>query len=210
MPRHSLARRAEADRLLELAVKYRNEKGAGRSLKRERTLFERAARAGSPEGASALGQLLLKHPRQAKDRRDGIRWLKVAARGGVWSAPHYLGRAAEDDGDWATACKWYERALERGDLSSALRLAKHYLERLDVRFHPRGVAVLRRAIPKSAIDPAWAYTQLARCYLQGDGVRRSRTQAIKYLQRATHFDPEARNLLRKLKLHPLAQTGRPR
>ena len=199
MPRRSSARRAEADRLLELAVKYRNAKGVRRSPRKERTLFEKAARAGSPVGASALGHILLKHPRSPKDRRDGIRWLRIAEKGGVFSAAHYLGRAAEDEGDWATAYKWYERALEQGDLSSGLRLAKHYLERLDVRFHPRGVAVLRRAIRKSAIDPAWAYTELAGCYLQGQGVRRSRKQAIKYLQRAAHFDPEARRLLQKLK-----------
>jgi TPR repeat protein len=199
MPRSSSGRRAEADRLLELAVQYRDAKGARRELRIERALFQRAAQAGSPEGASALGHLLLKHPRSAKDRRAGVQWLKVAAKGGVFSAPHYLGRAAEDDGDWATACRWYERALELGDLSSGLRLAKHYLERLDVRFHPRGVAVLRRAIRKSAIEPAWAYTQLAGCYLQGQGVRRSRARAIKYLQRAAPFDPEARRLLERLK-----------
>src|SRR5262249_32994603 len=105
----------------------------------------------------------------------------------------------EDEGDWATAHKWYERALEDGDLSSGIRLAKHYLERLDVHVHPIGVALLRRAIQKSAMDPAWAYSELAPCYLHGTGVRRSRTQAIKYLQRAAHFDPEARHLLRQLK-----------
>jgi len=189
----------EADRLLELAVQYRTTSGMRRNVEKERKLFEKAARAGSPEAASALGQILLKHPRSAKDRRDGVRWLEVAEKEGIFSASHYLGRAAEDDGDWATAHRWYEHALEQGDLSSGLRLAKHYLEHLDVRFHPRGVALLRRAIRKSAIDPAWAYTELAGCYLQGTGVRRSQKQAIQYLQRAAPFDPTARRLLQKLR-----------
>jgi TPR repeat protein len=207
MPRLSSARRAEADRVLELALQYRNAKGTRRDLGKERRLFEKAARAGSPEAMSALGHILLKHPRSAKERRDGVLWLKGAAKGGVFSAPHYLGRAAEDEGDWATAHQWYERALEQGDLSSGIRLAKHYLERLDVRFHPIGVSLLRRAIRKSAIDPAWAYTELAGCYLHGTGVQRSRTQAIKYLQRAAHFDPEARRLLQKLKRNPVPGAG---
>jgi uncharacterized protein len=209
MSRPASARRAEADRLLEVALQYRNARGARRELGKERVLFEKAARAGSPEGMSALGHILLKHPRSAKDRREGVWWLEAAAKAGVWSAPHFLGRAAEDDGDWVTAHKWYGRALEEGDLSSGIRLAKHYLERLDVRFHPLGVSLLRRAIKKSAIDPAWAYTELAGCYLQGTGVRRSRTQAIKYLERAAHFDPDARRLLQKLKRNPALGTGRP-
>jgi len=200
MPRSSSARRAEAERLLELAVQYRKAKGIRRTLKRERELFERAAKAGSPVGMSALGQILLKHPRSTKDRRDGIRWLLGAERGGVFSAPHYLGRAAEDEGDWATAHKWYERALEQGDVASGFRLAKHYLDRLDVRYHRLGVQLLRRAIQRSAVDnPSWAYTALALCYLQGQGVRRSRKQGLKYLQIAAPEDPEARDLLKRMK-----------
>ena len=151
---------------------------------------------------SALGHLQLKHGRTAKGRREGVRWLEAAARAGIWSASHFLGRAAEDDGDWATAHKWYERALEQGDLSSGIRLAKHYLDRLDVRSHPIGITLLRRAIRKSAIDPAWAYTELARCYLQGQGVPRSRKQAIQYLQRAAPGDPVARHLLQELERGP--------
>ena len=146
-----------------------------------------------------MGHILLKHPRYAKDRRDAVRWLKVAARGGVFSAPHYLGRAADDEGDWVTAHKWYARALEQGDVSSGLRLAKHYLERLDVRFHPLGVSLLRRAIRKSAIDPFWARTELGLCYLQGQGVPRSRKRGIEYLRLAASGDPVARDLLRQMK-----------
>jgi TPR repeat protein len=188
--------------LLEAAVQYRNAKGIRRTLEKERELFEKAAKAGSPEGMSALGHILLKHPRHAKDRRDGIRWLQGAARGGVFSAPHYLGRAAEGEGDWATAHKWYKRALEQGDVSSGFRLAKHYLDRLDVRYHRIGAALLRRAIRKSVIEnPTWAYTELAHCYFQGQGVRRSWKQGLKYLRRAArgaHGDPEARHLLKTL------------
>lgn len=208
MPRPSPARRAEAEQLLQLAIKYRDGKGVRRDLGKARKLFKKAARAGSPEAMSALGHIELKHGRSARDRRAGVRWLEDAAKAGIFSAPHYLGRAAEDDGDWATAHKWYERALEQGDLSSGIRLAKHYLDRLDVRFHPKGVALLRRAIRKSAIDPAWAYTELAGCYLQGQGVRRSRKQGLKYLQKAAPRDPEAKRLLQKLKHNAASRTGR--
>lgn len=210
MPRVSSARRAEADRLLHLAIQHREGEGVSRNLDKARKLFEKAARAGSPEAMSALGHLQLRHGRTAKDKREGIRWLEAAARTGIWSAPHFLGRAAEDDGDWATAHKWYERALEQGDLSSGIRLAKHYLDRLDVRFHRTGVAILRRAIRKSAIDPAWAYTELARCYLEGQGVPRSRKKAIQYLQRAARGDLAARHLLQELKRSPASRGSRPR
>jgi len=78
-------------------------------------------------------------------------------------------------------------------------LAKHYLDHLNERFHPTGVTVLKRAIRRSAIDPSWGYTELARCYLQGKGVRRSRKLALKYLKQASEGDPQARALLRALK-----------
>jgi TPR repeat protein len=210
MSRASSARRAEADRLLRLAIQHRDGEGVRRDLGRARKLFEEAARAGSPEAMSALGHLHLRHGRSAKDKREGIRWLEAAARAGIWSAPHFLGRAAEDDGDWATAHKWYERALEQGDLSSGMRLAKHYLDRLDVRFHRTGVALLRRAIRKSAIDPAWAYTELARCYLEGQGVPRSRKKAIQHLQRAARGDLAARHLLQELKRSTASKNSRSR
>ena len=210
MSRSSSARRAEADRLLRLAIQYRNGEGVRRDLGKAGKLFGEAAQAGSPEAMSALGHLRLEHGRTAQERREGIRWLEAAARAGVWSAPHFLGRAFEDDGDWATAHKWYERALEQGDLSSGIRLAKHYLDRLDVRQHPIGIALLRRAIRKSAIDPAWAYTELALCYLHGQGVPRSRKRAMQYLQRAAPVDPVAKHLLQELKRSPASMAGRPR
>jgi TPR repeat protein len=172
---------------------------SGHKLRRAKVLFEKAARAGSAEAMSALGQLLLTHPRNKNDPRNGVRWLRAAAHAGVWSAPHFLGRAAEDDGDWLAARKWYEHALKQGDLSSGIRLAKHYLDRLDVRFHSVGVVVLRRAIRHSSFDPAWAYTELATCYLHGRGVQRSRERGLKYLRLAAAKDPQARYLLKSLK-----------
>jgi TPR repeat protein len=190
---------AGAEELLSCAIQYRDGRGVKRNLRRAKVLFERAARAGSGEAKSALGQLLLAHPRNKRDRRMGIRWLRAAAASGIWSAPHFLGRAAEDQGDWSAARKWYERALKLGDLSSGIRLAKHYLDRLDARFHPIGVAFLRKAIRRSSIEPAWAYTELATCYLEGRGVPRSRQLGLKYLQIAAQKDARAHALLKSLR-----------
>jgi|GEM_PF-5895857 len=196
--------------LLSLALQYRDGKGVPRSLRRAKVLFERAAAAGSGEAMSALGQMLLAYARNKTERRSGVRWLRGAARAGIFSAPHFLGRAAEDDGDWLSAGKWYKQALEQGDLSSGIRLAKHYLDRLHVRFHRIGVAFLRRAIRRSSMDPAWAYTELASCYLQGRGVQRSRKQGIKYLRLAARGDPQARHLLRSIRRTPWTQSPEPK
>lgn len=70
---------------------------------------------------------------------------------------------------------------------------------MDQRSHSIGVGVLKLAIRRSAMDPSWGCTELAKCYLYGRGVRSSRSKALKYLKLAAAGDPEARHLWDLLK-----------
>jgi TPR repeat protein len=163
--------------------------------------MEVAAKAGIPEAMSALGHMILARPRNPQETNLGLRWLRSAARAGVFSAPHNLGRAAENVGDWETAEKWYLRALDIGDFVSGNRLAWHYLDQLDTRHHRRGVQLLRRTIKKARAartDVTEATIQLAKCYLQGLGVRKSATMGRRLLAEAARTDSNARSMLRRL------------
>lgn len=187
------------DALHSLGVHFRDGRGVRRNLQLARRYFEAAAEQGDEHAMTSLGRLLLEVGRTAQDRKTALAWIGKAAKKGDWFAPHFLGRAAEEEGDWPTAEKWYRRALEAGDFPSGFRLAKHYIDGLRQRSHRIGIAVLKRTIKRSHIDPAWGYTELAKCYLHGIGVPRSRPQAVKYLKRAAAGDPEARDLLEHLR-----------
>jgi len=185
--------------LLNLGALFRDGRHVRRNLERARQYFEAAARKGSKEAMSCLGRTLLATSRSPFEWRRGLFWLRRAHKLGEVSSAHFLGRAAESTGNWREADKWYRRSLENGDLPSGLRLARHYLAHMNERFHPEGVAVLRRTLQCSDVDPAWAYTELAKCYLQGHGVARSTARASQYLERAAPGDPEARELLKQLR-----------
>lgn len=187
------------DALYILGVHFRDGRGVRRNMQLARRYLEAAARQGDEHAMTSLGRLLLEVGRTAQDRKAALAWIGKAAKKGDWMAPHFLGRAAEEEGDWHTAEKWYRRALEAGDFSSGFRLAKHYLDGLHQRSHRIGIAVLKRTIRRSHIDPTWGYTELGKCYLDGIGVPRSQKQAVKYLNRAAASDPEARHLLALLK-----------
>lgn len=187
------------DALHSLGVHFRDGRGVRRNLQLARRYFEAAAEQGDEHAMTSLGRLLLEVGRTAQDRKTALAWIGKAAKRGDWAAPHFLGRAAEEEGDWRIAEKWYRRGLEDGDFSSGYRLAKHYLDCLHRRLQVKGISILRRTIQRSDIDPAWGYTELAKCYLHGIGVPRSRSQAVKYLKRAAAGDPEARDLLLHLK-----------
>jgi TPR repeat protein len=186
------------DALVNLACHFRDGRGVRRNPAMAQNYFQIAAKQGSREAMTCLGRLLLERAWSRSTRELGRAWLRKAAQKGDWSAPHFLGRAAEEDGNWREAAMWYQRALERGDLTSGLRLARHYLDHLNSRNHKKGVAVLRRAIKCSTIDPAWAYTELAKCYLGGLGVAPSKKRARYYFELAAHRDREAQTLLRAL------------
>jgi TPR repeat protein len=181
------------------ALRYRD--GVPKDLQRARKLMETAANGGIPEAMCALGDMILARPRNSADREVGLGWLRRAARGGVFSAPHKLGRAAENRGDWTTAERWYGRAIELGDFVSGDRLAWHYLDQMDVRCHKKGVAILRRTIAKAREHERsfpGPTMQLAECYLQGLGVKKSEAKGRRLLERVARWAPTARLILRRL------------
>lgn len=163
--------------------------------------MEVAAKGGIPEAMSALGQMILARPRNLNEKKQGLRWLERAAVAGVFSAAHNRGRAAENEGDWATAEKWYLKAIEEGDFVSGDRLAWHYFDQMDTRLHRKGVAVLRRTVARSRSTQAefpGPTIELAKCYLQGRGVKKSTAMARKLLAQVAAADADARQMLDKL------------
>jgi TPR repeat protein len=183
---------------LDLSLKYRNGDGVPVNPRQERKLIEVAAKGGLPEAMSALGHMILRRPKNAQEKKQGLRWLERAHRGGVFSAAHNLGRAAENDGDWVTAERWYRKAIDEGDSISGDRLAWHYLDQMDIRFHAKGVAILRRTVAKSRSTQAQfpgPTIELAKCYLNGRGVRKSVAMARKLLRQVASADADARQML---------------
>lgn len=65
------------------------------------------------------------------DRREGLRWLTVAAEGGHVQAQIELARTYQSGehgvaADHAAAANWYRRAAEQGDVGAQLMLADSY------------------------------------------------------------------------------------
>lgn len=193
------ARAGHPDALLNLGGHYRDGIGIRRDMQMARRCFEAAAKKGDKHAMTELGRVWLAIGRSAKDRQTALFWIHKGMKKGDWFAPHYLGRATEEVGDWRTAEKWYRRALESGEFVSGYRLAKHYIDCLSQRLKLKGIALMKRTIRRSHIDPSHGYTELGRCYLYGIGVHRSQAQAVKYLKRAAAGDREARELLKLLR-----------
>lgn len=192
------AQAGHKDALYNLGGRYRDGIGVRRNMQMARRCFEALAKEGDEHAMTSLGRVLLAVARSPKNRQTALFWIHKGMKKGDWFAPHYLGRAAEEIGDWRAAEKWYRRALESGEFVSGYRLAKHYIDCLNQRSQLKGIAIMKRAIRRSHIDASEGYAELGRCYLYGIGVQRSRAQAVKYLKRAAARDREARELLRHL------------
>lgn len=189
----------DAATLVNIGSRLRDGHGVPRNLKLARKCFESAVELGEPTAMTSLARLLLEFSTSARDRDRALELLRRAVRRGEWSALHFLGRVAEDSGDWRQAGRWYMRALLGGDIASGIRLASHYLGRLDDQSHRRGLEVLRLSAARSVVEPDPVYLELGKCYLYARGVRQSPEKAAKYLALAGRSEPEARHLLRRLK-----------
>jgi TPR repeat protein len=201
MKRGAEARSLTAEQALAEALRYRNGNGVRVNPRRARELMEVAAEGGVPEAMSALGQLILARPRSASEKKLGLRWLERAARAGVFSAAHNLGRAAENEGNWAMAEKWYLKAIDEGDFVSGDRLAWHYLDQMDTRLQKKGVAILRRTVAKSRSTQGQfpgPTIELAKCYLQGRGVKKSIAAGRRLLGQVASTSADARRMLNTL------------
>jgi TPR repeat protein len=200
--------RKDATTLVNFGSRLRDGHGLTRDLKLARKCFESAVPLDEPTAMTSLARLLLESPAAAGDHNRALGLLRRAWRRGEWSALHFLGRAAEDSGDWRQAERWYRRALMGGDLASGSRLAARYLGRLDEKSHRRGVEILRRSAARSIVEPDPIYLELGKCYLYGRGVSPSPRRAARYLGLAARSEPEAKRLLHRLQI--LSRGGRPR
>lgn len=189
----------DATTLVNLGSRLRDGHGVPRDVRLARRCFESAVLLDEPTAMTSLARLLLEFSATSKDRNRAVDLLQRAAQRGEWSALHFLGRAAEDSGDWRQAERWYTRALMGGDIASGTRLAARYLGRLDERSHRLGVEVLRRSAARSIVEPDLVYLELGKCYLHGRGVRRSLARAARYLELAARSEPEARRLLHRMR-----------
>jgi TPR repeat protein len=173
-----------ASQLIKFGSRLRDGHGVRRDLKLARECFEEAARLGDPYGMSSLGRWLLEFAPGRAARARAVALLRKAEKLGDWTVPFFLGRVAEDDGDWREAERHFERALRKGDLASGTRLASHYLYRLDAASHRKGVEALKRTVAHSDVFPDFVYLEIGKCYLYGQGVPQSNALARKYLMLA--------------------------
>ena len=106
--------------------------------------------------------------------------------------------------DKANAMRLYKRAWRRGSYVAANNIAVLYREQGDDRLM---VEWFRRAATR---DDGDALVELAKCYLNGCGVRKSNQTALRYLAAATSSNvisetarKEAQALLETLRPHPI-------
>lgn len=172
--------------------------------KKAEGLYLKACRAGHAFGMFGLARCLLAKGARGQTRVRAIELLRIAHRRGIWSAAHFIGRAAEDEGDMARAKTWYFKALESGDDASGMRLANLYLGRLEVKYHVEATKVLQRVIERGLEHSFDAMTELAMCHLHGRGLPRSRVRGLRLLRKAAPYNVRAAELLNGMGQSPSA------
>ncbi|MBE1236332.1 sel1 repeat family protein [Phaeovibrio sulfidiphilus] len=107
--------------------------------------FEKADRAGDPEGSYLLGLQYMTGDGVARDTAKGLSLLRKASKKGNPFAPYALGGAyfygSGVKRDLAEAARWYETGARRGDYRAGHMLGRLYSQGLGVEQDPiRGFA----------------------------------------------------------------------
>jgi TPR repeat protein len=133
-----------------------------------------AAEAGDREAQQRLADLGGEHA--VAEERQGVEWVKRAARGGLCAAQNELAFYYRKGGrgvrpDWGEAVKLYREAAERGFESSQHRLAELLIERnTGAGDLAEGIEWLRKAADQGC---AKAQFELAQQYSSGNGEPRN-------------------------------------
>jgi TPR repeat protein len=89
--------------------------------------FLSAAKLGDEEAQVAVGYAYAYGISRKANVDEALRWWKRAYRQGSWAAAFNLGMFFRDAKQWASALKWFERAIQAGDEDGLIEIAKIHL-----------------------------------------------------------------------------------
>ncbi len=144
---------------------------------------------GSPAAQCALAEAYMYGLGTATNRKEAVRWYRVAAKSGDSDAQASLGlcllRGWGCDKDVTAAIGWYTRAAEQKNLSAMNDLAFCRLHGIGVEKDEESGFALALEAAESGHAPAQAL--VGECYLEGIGVERNTIAAETWLYRAARL-----------------------
>ena len=163
-------------------------------------LFRRAAEAGDPTAAGALGYAYDVGKGIPGDKASALEWYRLAARMGSTTAASNIAMVYRDKGNLRRAHQWLLRTVEMGDGDAAVSAGYGYLYGIGVRRDVSSARrMFRRALKGSDASPFGreeALYNLAIAHVDTGNPRR----AIPFLERANKDGdyPEAAALLAQI------------
>lgn len=172
------AQQGFAEAQYELGKCYLAGAGVAKNRRTAGTLFYKAAEQGYALAQHATGQAY----QADADDDEALRWFRLAAQQDLPEAQADLARCYLDGAgvpvNRAHAASWYRKAERLGHVPAITGLGDCHFAADEAEL---GVSCYRRA---ATLGDAQAQFRLGECYLDGDGVRKNRSQALHWFELA--------------------------
>ncbi len=181
------------DRVTRIAREFRNGDIVTQNYDLSEKWFRFAADLGDANAAWNVAEYHMRSEEVAKDNDVLLKYLSLAADGGLPYAELALGRLYEVgallDQDMDHALALYQRAADGSERAGLIRLSL-FLEqqsKIDPALHPQLIETLE-ALAELPDAPGWTYTKLAQNVLERDGRWAGEAEAERLLERAAALE----------------------
>lgn len=159
-----------------LGEAYRNGNGVAKDRLKAFEWYKKAALQGDAQSQLAVGLCYLSgFDGTAKDDKEGVKWLQMAAEQKNVDAAKKLGNIYEGasgiPANDLLSMKWYKEAAELGDAESQFMVGRYYLEGTGVAENPtEGAKWVLKAANQENLD---AMLKMQELYSKGIGVKKN-------------------------------------
>lgn len=213
----ALAEKGNAHGEFHLGRRFEKGEGVEKDTEEAAKWYRKAAEQGHAAAQKSLGVMYIEGRGVEKDEAAGIDWLQKAAEQGDTETQGLLAFCYENgigvERDLFLAAEWYKKAAERGSADAQVALGNCYVDGLGVgkdlgeamfwfgkaaaQGDEGSMAYLAKVLPEAAKqgDP-YSQNALGLCYLNGSGVTKDETEAVKWFRKAAEQEyAEAQNYL---------------
>lgn len=168
--------------------------GTKEDLKQAATFYEQAAKGGHMEASTRLGEMYTQGKGVPKDKKRARHWLEQSAFQGNSQAAFGMGQLTIQEGDYAQAKKWFEKAIEGKHIQASIELGKMYEAGLGVTQNDIEAAKWYHRVVVASSEAKYRYALILRKDNRLNNPRISQAQLL--LASREGYEP-ARQLLAK-------------